>query len=145
MEEFWAFEYAVERPVTRTLAWKFWTDVGNWKLDADIESVALHGPFATGSKGTTISRSAGRIEWRLAEVCAETNAVVEFPLPGAVGLFRWTFEDLGGRTRITQRASISGDQSKVPAGEMASGLEHGIPAGMQKLCEAMTQSAIQAP
>jgi hypothetical protein len=143
MDEAWAFEHSVECPVTREFAWRFWTNVSNWKLDADVESVELNGPFAAGTHGVTVSRSAGRIEWRLVGVQAEAGAVFEIPLPGAIVQFRWTFEDLGGHTRMTQRASIGGEQALSLVNAMA-GLEGGIPAGMQKLCETMAKAAAEA-
>jgi len=141
MDDVWTFEYSVECSVTKEFAWRFWTDVSNWRLDSEIESVELRGPFARGSQGTTITRSAGRIEWRLADVHPETVAVVEIPLPGAIGHFRWTFEDLGARTRITQRVSIAGERASSLIDEMASGLESGIRAGMQRLSEIMARAA----
>jgi hypothetical protein len=143
MEEAWAFEHSVECNVAREFAWNFWTDVSNWKIDADIESVELNGPFTEGSHGTTITRSAGRIEWRIAGVKAQSEAVLEVPLPGAMGRFHWTFQDLGGHTRITQRVSIGGEQAASFAEAMAA-FESGIPAGMKTLCESMVRAAAVA-
>jgi hypothetical protein len=51
--EAWAFEYSVACPVTTEFAWRFWTDVNNWRLDTDVESVELNGPFAAGSRGVS--------------------------------------------------------------------------------------------
>jgi len=64
MDEMWAFSHSVKCPVTREFAWRFWTNVSNWRLDADVEAVELNGPFAAGSQGVTLMRSSGRIEWR---------------------------------------------------------------------------------
>ena len=50
-EPAWAFEHSIECPVTVEFAWRFRTDVSNWVLDADVESVELDGPFQAGSKG----------------------------------------------------------------------------------------------
>ena len=83
----------------------------------------LTGPFAASSHGVTVTRSSGRIEWRLADVQAEKEAVFEIPLPDAVVQFRWRFEDLGGQTRMTQRVSIAGEQSSSLVSVMASSLE----------------------
>ena len=138
MEEAWAFEHTIECNVPKEFAWNFWTDVGNWKIDADIESVELNGPFTAGSHGATTTRSAGRIEWRIAGVKAGSEAIIDVPLPDATGTFHWTFQDLNGRTRITQRVSIGVSSL---AEMLAGGLERGIPAGMQKLCEIMVKAA----
>jgi polyketide cyclase/dehydrase/lipid transport protein len=141
MDEAWAFEHSVECPVTREFAWRFWTDVSNWRLDSDIESVELNGPFAGGSQGTTTTRTSGKIEWRLIDVHpVEKAAVVEIPLPGAICRFRWTFEDLGDRTRITQRVSIAGENAFSVINSMASSLESSIPAGMRRLSESMAEA-----
>jgi hypothetical protein len=61
------------------------------------------------------------------------RAVIEFPLDGAVGRFVWTFEDVGGRTRITQRCTLAGEQARGYVDAIAVSLEVGIPMGMRKL------------
>src|SRR5215472_10716555 len=107
-EPAWTFEHSVDCGADAQFAWNFRTDVSNWALDADVESVGIEGPFAAGAQGVTISKSSGRIEWRIAEVQAG-RAVIEFPLPGAVGRFTWTFEDTNAGSRITQRCTLQGE------------------------------------
>jgi hypothetical protein len=136
----WAFEHSVECGVTVEFAWKFWTDVRNWALDADVQSIEIDGPFAAGARGFTNSKSSGRVDWRVVEARPE-RAVIEFPAPGAIGRFAWTFEDIGGRTRMTQRCTLEGEQAGVLGKAIGPSLEAGIPAGMQKLCEAMEEAA----
>ena len=109
MDEVWSYEHSVECPVRAEFAWRFWTDVRNWAMDADVESVKLDGPFASGARGATITRSRGRVEWRLADVEAGRSAIIEFPVEGAVAQVRWIFEDLGERTRLTQRIGLVGE------------------------------------
>jgi hypothetical protein len=135
----WAFEHSIECGVTVQFAWDFWTDIRNWALDADVESIEIDGPFALGARGFTNSKSSGRIEWFVAEARPE-SAVIEFPLPGARGRFAWTFEDIGGCTRMTQRCTLEGDGAEALAKVVGPSLEAGIPAGMRKLCEAMRQA-----
>ena len=65
-DEAWAFESSIVCEVALEFAWRFWTDISNWALDADVESVTLDGDFAAGSRGVTQSKSSGRIEWRVA-------------------------------------------------------------------------------
>lgn len=141
MNEPWVFEHSLECPVTREFAWSFWTNVSNWKLDADVESVELYGPFAAGSHGVTVTRSSGPIKWHLTSVDPETSAVFEIPLRGATLQFSWTFEDLATRARLTQRASIAGESALPVIEAIAPSLEGGIPTGMQKLCDAMASAA----
>ena len=66
---------------------------------------------------------------------------MEFPAPGAVLKFVWTFEDIQGRIRITQRVSFSGELGARYADVLGPSLATGIPAGMGKLGEAMEAAA----
>jgi len=141
MSQEWKFEHSVECPVSPEFAWNFWTNVDNWKIDADVESVELSGPFRPGTHGTTHSKSSGRIEWRIAEVTPPKQAVLEFPAPGAAAYFLWTFEPSPTGTRITQLASLSGERASYYAETFGPSLEAGLPAGMRKLCQAMEQAA----
>jgi Polyketide cyclase / dehydrase and lipid transport len=129
----WTFEHSVDCAVPVPFAWAFWTNVRNWALDADVESIEIDGPFSVGARGVTHSRSSGRIEWRISEV--ETNrAVIEFPVPGATGRFAWTFHPASSSvTRITQNCTLHGPEAANIARAVAPGLEAGIPEGMKKL------------
>jgi hypothetical protein len=139
-EPAWTFEHSIDCGVTAGFAWNFWTNVSNWALDPDVESIEIDGPFAAGTQGFTNSKSSGRVEWRIVE--AQTGrAVIEFPLSGAVGRFVWTFEDTGERARITQRCTLAGEQAESYAKAVGPSLEAGIPAGMRKLCETMENAA----
>lgn len=140
MAEPWSFEHSVDCPVPVSFAWQFWTTVDNWRLDSDVESVELEGPFAAGSRGATVSRRSGRVEWRIAAV-EGTSAVIEIPAGNAVGRFQWSFTDLGGRARITQRMSVAGEGAESLGAQIGPMFEANIPAGMQKLCEAMTAAS----
>ena len=137
----WVFEHTIECGVSVQFAWNFWTNVGNWKLDADVDSVEIQGEFAAGSRGVTHSKSSGRIEWQIKELVQQRRAVLEFPAPGAVARFVWTFEGVEGRVRITQRVSLSGEQMSTYSETIGSALQAGIPVGMRKLCEAMKAAA----
>jgi hypothetical protein len=142
-ESEWFFEHSIDCCVPVSFAWNFWTNVGNWALDADVESVEIDGPFAAGAQGHTNSKSSGRVDWRIAEVLPG-RAVIEFPLRGAVGRFVWTFADLGDRTKITQCCKLEGADSGTYAQTFGPHLEAGIPHGMRKLCRAM-EDAAEAP
>jgi hypothetical protein len=139
VDSVWSFEFSVECSVSPDFAWRYWTNVKNWALDLDVESVTLNGPFESGFRGVTISKSAGAIEWRIADV-QPGRAVIEFPAPGALATFIWTFVDSDGGSKITQRADLSGPDAARYL-DFAKALETGIPAGMHTLCEAMHDSA----
>jgi len=140
LEQACTLEYSMECGVTAEFAWNFWTNVSNWALDADMESVEIDGPFAAGAQGVTNSKSSGRIKWRIVEAQAG-RAVIEFPLSGAVARFSWTFEGTGAGARITQCCSLKGEQANTYAKEFGSRLEAVISAGMLKLCVAMERAA----
>ena len=113
MAPVWRFEFSINCAVPRDFAWSFWTDVRNWALDADVESVSLNGPFVAGTLGHTIGRSAGLIEWRIAEVQPGRAAVLEFPAPGALAVFIWTFADSAAGSEICQEANLSGPDAQA--------------------------------
>src|SRR5262249_30547066 len=96
--------------------------------------------FEAGTRGVTQSKSFGRIEWQVAEV-RPGGAVLEFPAPGAVARFEWTFDEIEGGTRIRQRVSLSGEQAHLHANSIGPALRAGIPEGMRKLCEAIEEAA----
>ena len=63
--------------------------------------------------------------------------MLEFPAPGAMATFIWTFTDSLTGTRISQEANLTGPDATRYAEAFGGALEQGIPAGMRKLCEAM--------
>jgi hypothetical protein len=130
------FQYSVECGVQVPFAWNFWTNVSNWALDTDIESVEINGPFVVGARGVTNSKSSGRMQWRIVEA-AIGKAIIEFPLSGAIGQFAWTFEQCPRGCRITQLCTLKGDEAEAYAKAVGPTLEAGIPAGMRRLCAAI--------
>jgi hypothetical protein len=140
LEQAWTFEYSMECGVTAEFAWNFWTNVSNWTLDADMESVEIDGPFAAGTQGVTNSKSSGRIKWQIMEAQAG-RAVIEFPLSGALARFSWTFEGTVAGAKITQCCFLEGEQANAFAKEFGPRLEAGISAGMRKLCVAIERAA----
>lgn len=139
----WKFQHSVECPVSRDLAWQFWTNVENWPtVDGSVESVRLNGPFAAGSTGVTKSRDIDPVEWRLVEVNDGSSAVIEILVSGASLSFFWEFRDsASGHTEISQAVTIEGDRAAEYAREFGPAFERGIPQGMKKLGEAITRLA----
>jgi hypothetical protein len=144
MEPVWTFEHSVDCHAPAEFIWSFWTNVNNWLLDADVISVEIHGPFAAGTTGVTQTRSSGKIEWRIADA-EDGRAILEFPAPGALATFAWTFQPMAEHTRMTQRASLAGEQALMFAQSIAASLEAGIPAGMQKMSAAIEAAYRQEP
>src|SRR5436305_7799141 len=121
----WTFEHSVECDATVEFAWTYWTHVPNWRLDTDVESVEIDGPFATGTRGRTHSKSSGVVNWEIVEA-EPGRAVIETALPGAVLRFCWRFEEATGGTRMTQRCLLEGEQARTFAAAAAAALEPGI-------------------
>jgi len=134
--ESWTFEHSVDCSVPKEFAWSFWTDVRNWALDADVESIDLDGPFVAGMRGVTQSKRIGKVEWRIADV-QPGEATIEFPAPGATARFHWSFAGTENGVRITQRVSFQGEKAAHYAETFGPELAAGIPSGMRKLCEAV--------
>lgn len=140
----WTFEHSVTCEADKEFAWKFWTNVENWPVvDPAVEAVTLDGAFAAGAIGTTKPVNLEPVNWQLIEVQDGESAVVEITVPGASAKFHWIFADMdGGNTRITQRASIEGENADDYL-EFGKGLEMGIPPGMQRLADAIAWAAKQ--
>src|ERR1700758_2496877 len=100
-------------------------DVRNWTLDADVESVELYGEFTRGTRGVTLSRTSGRIEWLIAEA-QPGRAGLEFAAPGAMAIFVWTFADERGGTKVTQRVSLLAEQAAQYVNSFGRDLEVGM-------------------
>jgi hypothetical protein len=140
MSETYRLECSVECTVAQEFAWRFWSDVRNWTFDSDIESVELHGPFVSGTRGTTISKSSGRIEWVLRDVRSGESAVMEIASQGVVARFHLSFDESDGGTWITQRVSIEGRNAQ----ELGQMLQQGLPDGMKRLAEKMSEAAAKS-
>lgn len=138
----WKCEHSVECKAGRAFAWQFWTDVDNWAVvDPGIDSVSLDGPFAAGSRGTTKSGGQPPIIWQITEAEDGRRALIEVAVPGAVAKFLWTFADAeGGGSRITQQASIEGEQADQYVQTVGKEIENGLPPGMQRLVDAIEEA-----
>jgi hypothetical protein len=99
-------------------------------------SRSKEGVFAAGTRGVIHSKSSGMVDWQIAKA-QFGNAVIEFPLPGAVGRFEWRFESASPGTKITQRCTLEGERAGSYTRDFAPSLKAGIPDGMQRLVDAM--------
>ena len=143
----WSFEHAVECSVAREFAWRFWSNVSNWPVvDTSVESVTIDGPFQSGVKGSTKPRGAEAVQWQLHDVEDGHSAAVVIQLPGAALRFAWRFEDRTGSrsVRMTQRVTLEGERERDYISTAAVELEKGMPAGMQRLANAMEEMALGA-
>ena len=133
----WSFEHSVEAAASVEAAWRFWTDVSNWRFDRSVESVTVEPAFEPGARGVTRQRGASPVAWSIREA-ADRHAVIEMELPGALVVFEWSFEPAGpDRARITQRVTLSGPQARDYVDMADAHLAKGIPEGMRTLAEVL--------
>jgi uncharacterized protein YndB with AHSA1/START domain len=107
----WAHEVDAETSATREAIWRLWSDVEGWpRWNSDIESIAIDGPFADGSRITMKPFGEEPIGLRLAEVVEDHRFVDEAQF-GEL-LIRTTHRvDPAGddRLRVIYRMEITGE------------------------------------
>jgi hypothetical protein len=136
-------EYSVDVEVSLEFAWKYRTDITNWK-DPPAEFV-LDGPFISGSCGTTLLPGQQPLHWSIREVRPLQVFVLEMQLDKALLTFEWRFDALSEqRTRMTQKIVLSGDNAAVFADQVEAGFSPGLAAGMRRIATEMAAAvAIQ--
>ena len=134
--------HAVEVDLPPAEAWRYWTHVENWAVDAAIDRVRLDGPFRVGGRGETVLHGGSAVvPWTIAEVDDGRRAVLEIPAGALTARFTWRFEQLSrARTRLTQHVTVHGPESEAVAA--ATELAQTMPAGMARLAAAMERSAL---
>jgi hypothetical protein len=134
----WQLEYSIECAASSGLAWRYWTNIGNWNdPPAEFELV---GPFDAGSR--LITRMPGQAPWQsiIREVIPERAATIEMQLSGAVLSFHWQFVPLSpDRTRIAQRLWLDGPNAAAFIEHMAA-FERNLADGMKKVAAAIERA-----
>lgn len=136
----WEMTYSVETDASPAFAWNYWTNIQNWSdPPAKFE---LDGPFVSGSRGTTRLPGQEPVQWIIQEVAPPKAAIIALELHGAAVLFHWRFEGLpDGRTRITQRVALQGQNAGAYSSQVESTFTANLPDGMKKIATAMANSA----
>ena len=63
----WTTEHSIEATVAPKAIWRAWADVEQWpEWNADVEQIALSGPFATGSTIAMTPRRQETVQLRIA-------------------------------------------------------------------------------
>ena len=141
----WECQRSVEADVPPSFAWSYMTNISNWS-DPPAE-FSLDGPFAVGSRGTTWMPGQPPTRWVIREIDpgrAYTTEVAAFG--GILLLFCWRFEELsGGRTRMTQRIELCGDNAAQYVDQIRAGFEPNLEPGMRRIAESMVRAASHAP
>jgi hypothetical protein len=129
-------EYSVEADVSPAFAWQFRTDVANWN-DPPAQ-FSLEGPFEAGSRGTTQLPGQQTLHWRICAVRHGESFVTEMQLDRATLTFEWYFYSISeGRTKLTQRIELSGDNVAAYALQVEAGFGSNLPGGMERIAADM--------
>ncbi len=134
----WELAHSVETEATPAFAWTYMTNVANW--DDPPAEFELDGPFAAGSCGTTRMPGQER-RWQIREVSPMKSYTIEASLDRAAMSFEWRFEGLAdGRTRLTQRTVLEGENAAAYLEQVQAGFASSLPAGMNKIAAAMARA-----
>jgi hypothetical protein len=140
-EPWWHCEYSVESDASPAFAWSYWTDIRNWS-DPPAE-FSLDGPFAAGTRGTTLLPGQPPFNWLISQVGPGACARIEGSLDRATMSIIWRFEALdGGRTKLTQRIELSGENA-ASYGDVGEMFRVNLPDGMKKIAAAMARAETQ--
>jgi uncharacterized protein YndB with AHSA1/START domain len=111
----WASEQSVETTVAPEAIWRAWADVERWpEWNADIERIALHGPFATGSRIAMTPYGQETVELRIAEAVPGEQFVDEADVGGTVVRTTHRIERLDrDRLRVVYRLEADGPDAEA--------------------------------
>ena len=125
-------EHSLDVDVDLTFAWKFRTDIAKW--NDPPATFQLDGPFATGSRGTTLLPGQEPLSWWIREVQAGRSFAIEMPLDRATFRSEWHFSAISERrTRMTQRIILSGSNAETYTQQVKAGFGATLADGMKRI------------
>jgi len=130
----WECHCSVECDAPVTFAWQYMTDVSNWS-DPPAE-FTLDAPFAAGSCGITRMPGQPPATWLIRDLDPGKSYTIEGSsfLDCASMRFHWRFDALpDGRTRLTQRMELRGDNAATYIDEVRAGFEPNLESGMRRI------------
>jgi|SRR5947207_11323839 len=106
----WEYQRSLDTTAGPEAIWRLFADVDGWRAwNADIEKVAIDGPFAVGSEIEMTPAGQDPVRLRLVEVVEDEVFVDEADLGDVVVRTAHRLERLdGGGTRVTYRMEITG-------------------------------------
>jgi Polyketide cyclase / dehydrase and lipid transport len=106
----WATEHSIETTASPEEIWRLWSDVSTWPdWNADIERIAISGPFAVGSTISMTPSGQNTVELRIADVSEPDLFVDEADLGDVIVRTVHRIDPLAGdRNRVTYRMEITG-------------------------------------
>ena len=136
----WEMTHSVETDAPPDVAWKYWTNIENW-IDPPAE-FELDGPFVDGARGITWIPGQSPMHWVIREMHPPETATIEAQLDEARLSFEWRFTGLvDGRTLLTQRVELRGENTGVFVAQLDSILRVTLPEGMKKIASRMAAAA----
>jgi len=136
----WEMTHSVETDAPPDVAWKYWTNIENW-IDPPAE-FELDGPFVEGARGVTRIPGQSPMHWVIRDMHPPETATIEVQLERASLSFMWRFAGLAdGRTCLTQRVELQGEEASVYAPELDAVLRVTLPEAMKKIADRMATAA----
>ena len=130
----WTCEHSVVSGATPAQVWARYAEPKTWpEWDAALERVALHGPFAAGSRGTLRPVGGPTTRFTITEVVPEVGFTDVARLPLARLVFRHRIEPVSTGSRLTHAVTITGPLSPLFARVLGVGVARDLPAGMEAL------------
>jgi hypothetical protein len=106
----WVYEHSVETSAAPDEIWRLWADVENWGTwNADIDSIEIRGPFATGTEITMTPPGQDPVHLRVAELTEREMFVDEAEIDLLLLRTIHRLDRLDARrTRVVYRMEITG-------------------------------------
>src|SRR5437870_5482996 len=115
----WTYQHSEEARVSAESIWRLWSQVERWQTwNADIETIAIDGPFAAGTRFTMTPVGDDPVELRLEEVVENRSFTDVAEFDGLVIRTVHLMEPVGDRLRITYRMEISGPNADTVGPEI---------------------------
>ncbi len=135
----WMIEHSVETRATPEFTWMYMTDVKNW--DDPPAEFKLHGPFASGSSGTTEMPGQPPRQWRLKNVKARESYTIEIAVVGAVIACKWVLSELpNSRTQLTQQITLEGENASSYTEDVRLAFGPGLAPGMSRIAAGISEA-----
>lgn len=128
-------ERSVETTASPQAVWKVWSDTPTWQeWNPDVQSMALNGPFATGTTGVMKTKQGTR-QIVLSDVAPGRSFRLE---TSVIPLTRFIFDckvaaGPSGRTTVSQSVTVGGPLGGIVGGMMSKQIADTFPPLLQGL------------
>ncbi len=129
-------EHSIEEDVSLAFAWRFRTDIATW--NDPPATFLLDGPFAEGSRGTTLMPGQDPLPWWIRDVRTGRSFAIEMLLDRATLRFEWHLRAVSERrTTLTQRIILSGCNTATYRQQVEAEFSKSLGAGMERIAASM--------